>query len=83
MWLDRRCGRFSLDVDFLDGDGPVAAAMQIMGSCIILRAEHDLATGKINYTAFCPLFDEVPVGEMLPEYIFMLGGQGGIEVQRQ
>lgn len=69
----RRLGKFSIQIDSIDTDqaesihgGPEVAA--IMSCCIIVRAEMDYASWRINYTAICPQFAEIGEGLEPPVY---------------
>lgn len=64
--MDRRIGTFHIDVIFPDNDP--AMVRNIMGQCIILRAESRMEYHAIEYTAICPQFDLLPDGYLPPRY---------------
>lgn len=69
----RRVGRFSIPIDLIDTDQPesthgAAEAAAIMACCIIVRAEMDYASQRINYAAICPQFFEISEGAIVPVY---------------
>ncbi len=61
----RRVGRFFIPRDLVMDDEETARA--VMGRCVIVRCEMIFARDGFEYTAICPEFDEVQVGEIIPE----------------
>lgn len=62
-----RIGKFSIDVRMIEREPKVC--MQVMGMCIVIRAEDMSFVRKtIEYTAISDWFDEVPDGNIIPEY---------------
>lgn len=66
--LMRRFGRFKL---------PIAAPadhMRAVTAClvIVVRCEHLFAEGVLEYTAISPLFATVPLGDIVPDYDWIL-----------
>jgi len=69
---NRFIGRFSVSLKIIN-DKP-STILDIMRSIIVLRAEANLMTSKIDYVGISALyFDPVPFGEIAPEYEFIVG----------
>lgn len=66
MFEDRRLGKFSIDVEVMNDRPDVVKAL--MGQCIVLRAEHLLASNVVEYVAQCDEFDEAEPGLVVPTY---------------
>lgn len=63
---DRRRGSFQLAMSNLEKKPEIVR--QIMGRCMIVRAETLMMCGCIEYHAYSPDFRECEVGEQIPEY---------------
>jgi hypothetical protein len=70
MISDRRLGIFSISMPCIDITRD--AVRQVMGACIIVRAECLYAEDRILYTAISPHFDLLPEGEMIPQYEWVM-----------
>lgn len=70
-----RVGRFALSRDIVHHDPDTARA--IMGRCIIVKCEMMYVRDGFEYIALSPDFDEVPEGEITPDYDVVIseGGQ--------
>jgi len=66
MKVDMRRGKFFISRKNLVQYPKVVK--QIMGQCIIIRAEDMYAYNVIEYQAISDWFDEVPEGMLIPEY---------------
>jgi hypothetical protein len=64
--LKYRPGQFSIKRQILDDDPGIA--MNIMGECIITRAEYILAADEVEYMGNSLLFDPLESGEVVPWY---------------
>ena len=42
---------------------------KILSSVLVLKTEHDFVYEKITYYCYSPIFDIVPEGSIVPEYI--------------
>lgn len=73
----RRLGRFTAGGEWA-WTFP-SALKQVMGQCIILRAEHHMATDKIEYFAISEHFREVPLGALIPEYLWTYSDHDGLQ----
>lgn len=62
----KRLGRFSVSMDLIEENPEVCR--DLMGKCIIVRAEAMYHVGRIDYVALSPDFNEVQEGEYIPEY---------------
>ncbi len=62
----RRIGQFSLDYSFIENEPE--KVRELMGQCIIVRAEYMLNSDRIEYTALCDKFEEVEKGHGAPNY---------------
>ena len=72
---DRRFGKFFINIECLNNN--IEAIQKIMGLCIILRAEMMLARDVIEYEAWCPLFELLDPGLIVPTYTFTINGDTG------
>ena len=70
----RRTGQFTLHHQFISRHPDLTK--EIMGKCIIYRAEWRYCSDSITYQATSDGFQRVPDGEQIPEYIWMLGKTG-------
>jgi len=70
IYKEHRYGYFKIPDSEID-DNP-SDVMAIMAQVIILRAEHSYISQDIGYQAFSPHFDPVPLGELTPEYSFVI-----------
>lgn len=62
----RRVGKFSISRDMIE-NGP-ELVKQILGKCVVVRAEMMFDRDAIEYIAFCDEFDEVYLGSRPPSY---------------
>jgi hypothetical protein len=69
-------------MEMLCGEG-LSDVMDVMGHCVILRAEFNWASNVMTYEAWCPLFDHLDEGHILPKYIFETNTGGGPLVARR
>ncbi len=65
--MTNRYGNFSITIDLIENNPDIIR--QVMGECIILRAEHIYATRAIEYQAWSPKFELLDEVEPIPEYI--------------
>jgi len=65
--MNMRRGLFKISTDLIESEPDVVR--KIMGKCIIIRAEHLYGERVVTYAAISPEFDEVPRGEIAPEYL--------------
>jgi len=72
---DRRYGKFRLDFDLLCNQR--SDAIDVLQHCMVFRAEAYYASEFILYEAWCPLFREVPAGEIMPTYVFEVNTNTG------
>jgi len=69
----RRLGKIIIsDAFWRDGYQDLA---YVTKGCAILRAEHRLDLGAIEYIAYHPDFDEITIGEIVPEYVAQFTAQ--------
>lgn len=64
--LEGRYGKFSIDKKVIDSSDDLV--MQIMGMCVILRAEFNYYKKAIDYIALSPHFEPIEMGTLIPEY---------------
>jgi hypothetical protein len=77
----RRIGRFAMSLELVERDPDTARA--IMGRCIVVRCEMMYEHQTLKYIALSPDFDEVPYGEITPEYrVIISDGGKRIEFER-
>ena len=74
MYKNRRYGKFRIDRKFIESYSETIK--QVMGQCIILRAEFMAMHGHIEYQAISDLFDEVSEGDIIPEYRIRMVTEG-------
>ncbi len=67
--MSNRFGRFNIPGDYVY-DFP-EAMLAVMSNCIIVRAEHNFASGMIEYTAVSEQFSEHEDGEEIPLYYWI------------
>ena len=67
--LGNRWGRFSIDRECIE-EWPLDALF-MMNGILIVRAESNFVSNAIDYMALSFLFDEVPEGEISPEYVLI------------
>jgi hypothetical protein len=68
MSYKEKYGRFKITNDLIrEGKG----LYELFSNFIILRCEHDYGMAEFLYTAKSELFDEITVGEMIPEYMII------------
>ena len=72
--VNRRLGTFKIDIRIIDTQPKVVK--QIMGECIIVRAEMRYETNSIHYTAISDWFDEIPEGSMPMNYVIQFVTDG-------
>lgn len=79
--IAKRHGKFTVDSHLIADN--YEEALRVMRGIVVLRAEHDIATLTIEYTALAPFFDVVEIGMVIPTYtpvIHMKTGKGIIKV---
>jgi len=64
---ERRLGRFSYPAELLE-DHPPQELIDVMGKCVIVRAEHMYDTNQIEIVAYSAQFDIIPEGCVIPRY---------------
>ncbi len=79
--MNSRLGKFSITEQLLKSDP--STVMKIMGQCLVLRCEHNRARQVFEYEVCCQAFDELPFGQMLPEYKVTISECGIIEFERE
>lgn len=82
MINDRRIGRFTISVDFIN-DLP-QVVRKVMGACIVLRADFNFYSKGITYDALCEDFDELALGNEIPRYtpLFWKNDDGSITFEK-
>lgn len=70
-----RAGKFVLSRLTLV-NAPAEDLRQIMGRCVIVRAESRYSDGSIEYDAYSPYFDIVPEATTTPTYEWVFGAGG-------
>ena len=65
--LSRRIGRFFLPESVMQADWK--SMLDIFSTVVVVRCEQLWAYNGFDYTAVSPHFDEIPYGEVPPEYI--------------
>ena len=79
--MDRRIGRFAMSAQLVKRDPETARA--VMGRCIVVRCEMMFEHDTLEYIALSPDFDEVPQGNIAPEYdVIISDGGKSIEFKR-
>ena len=63
-----RIGTFTIPTDVVEDEELHAAVKAVMGSVIVVRAEHRYAQKCFEYEALCDAFDDLPEGEIPPRY---------------
>lgn len=79
--INRRIGKFSIPSMMIDKNPEMA--MKIMGKMVIVRAENMFAEPVIEYIALSPLFQKLPLGEMIPEYELVIQDGELLRVERK
>ena len=74
---NRRIGKFRLPAEIINNN-PWTVTF-LMSQCIIVRAEMMWECGGIEYVAISRHFDEVPTGNIVPEYEWHICGDGGLK----
>lgn len=64
--LDRRFGRFVIDIDTINGSPEVVR--HILGEVIVFEASTDYPRGVVDYQARCDAFEPVEAGATVPTY---------------
>lgn len=64
----RPFGRFSVSQQFVRMGGTLLAET-VFNGMVVVRAEANFATDSIDYVGLHPAFEDVPVGQMPPEYV--------------
>ena len=72
--MDKRIGRFAMSRQLVERDPETARA--VMGRCIVVRCEMMYEHDTLEYIAISPDFDEVPYGEIAPEYSVAISDGG-------
>jgi hypothetical protein len=75
MMKSKRRGVFRLPVSTIEREPDVA--LEIMGRCIIVRAEMLMICDAVEYHAVSDEFREVQVGEKIPEYTWVTDSVSG------
>ena len=79
--MNKRIGRFVLSLQLTEQYPATARA--IMGRCIVVRCEMMYVHDTLEYIALSPDFDEVPNGNIVPEYdVIISEGGNSIEFKR-
>jgi hypothetical protein len=76
MLDDTRKGKFSIQLEIIHENPEIVR--QIMGECIVIKAETDLFSESIDYQAYCDGFLPVEAGEVVPEYDVGVADDGTI-----
>ena len=66
--IEKRKGTFEITQQAIEEDPE--AVMAIMGQMIIVKAEMMAIKMAIEYHAYSPLFREIEIGDIIPEYQF-------------
>lgn len=66
--MKKRVGRFKVKGEHIKDELDTISEMFSSFRILPVRAEHDFATDTIEYTAYCPEFREIAIGEAIPEY---------------
>ena len=64
---EERFGKFFIGRNLIEFEPD--QVMRLMRNFLIVRAEMHLASMNVEYEAYSPLFDQVPIGEKRPTYI--------------
>lgn len=67
--LKRRIGKFCLSSDLIEGDPE--SVMQILGQCVVVRAEYFYHLDMVEYIALCPMFHIAAAGELVRTYTWI------------
>lgn len=67
MNISKRVGKFKISGRVMQDEPDIV--MEVMARCAILRCEHMAYGNYYEYCAISPDFDEVPMGEEIPEYL--------------
>ena len=78
--MNSRLGRFELS-EKLVRDYPKETKI-IMSHCLVLSCKFNYANKVFEYEACCDLFDELPIGQMLPDYQFSVDEKGKVRVAK-
>lgn len=62
-----RCGKFSVRVKVLE-KATHGQLNQLFQDMVIVRAEMHYGSRSIEYIAYCPFFEPISEGVMIPEY---------------
>ncbi len=75
-------GRFSITMEYIDKNAEEILMEYIFSKMVIVKAEVNLATGCIDYTAFSRhYFDKLDVGEAIPAYKFKFNTEYGTVIE--
>lgn len=72
--ISERRGKFKVSSELLDTS--FHTMVMIMHNVVVIRAEHDLASGMIEYTALSPHFEAVSLYSETPEYEAVISSVG-------
>lgn len=78
--MNSRLGKFRLHEEMVKS--MPKATLLIMAKCLILRCEFNYARKAFEYEACCDLFDELSLGQALPEYRFAIDEKGNVTVEK-
>ena len=68
--MQNRLGRFSVTEELIRENSE--GVRQVLGRVLVLRATEVFHNRSIEYIAMSEMFDEVPPGEEIPEYMFKI-----------
>lgn len=70
MSLDRRLGKFYVSRPLVD-EAP-EMVMHVMARCVIVECSVHYIGNRFEYWAISPDFEEVPLGQIIPEYSVLI-----------
>lgn len=74
---NRRLGKFRISAEIINNEPGTVTFL--MSQCIIVRAEMMWECSGIEYVAISRHFDEVPTGNIVPEYEWWFDADGAIK----
>lgn len=66
--MERKYGRIKISTPFVEDHPDDVAKVFTKLEAVVLHCEHDFANGNFNYMLYSPLFNLVPLGEIVPLY---------------
>ena len=80
MSMNNRVGKFKMSHRLLRAD--LDNIRWVLSHFVIVRAESLYYDDTIEYVAYSELFDEIPEGEIIPEYEIIIGEDKSVRAEK-